>query len=150
MRATWAPIHSPTLVSPRLSQRAMKERLLKRGAHDARPATAADIGYTTHHRIDRSTICRDAAGCQASSHAMHKGRPALYRTAGASARTGSIGQLICYDVAVSQRLAPVVSGLLLGPIAERAGIPAAFQGTAVLLAAALVLLGSAHRFLRVR
>lgn len=47
----------------------------------------------------------------------------------------------------AQQLTPVVSGLLLGPIAEVHGIPAAFSTTAVLALLAGVLLACAHRSL---
>ena len=40
----------------------------------------------------------------------------------------------------TQQFTPVVSGLLLGPIAESRGIPAAFVATAALGAVALILL----------
>jgi SET family sugar efflux transporter-like MFS transporter len=45
------------------------------------------------------------------------------------------------------QLTPVLGGLLLGPIAETAGIPAAFAATAILSLVSLVLLVRSHRAL---
>jgi MFS family permease len=58
-------------------------------------------------------------------------------------RAGAAGGLYV----ATQQLTPVLSGLLLGPIAEAHGIPAAFAATAALGAVALVLMVSAHRAL---
>jgi MFS family permease len=46
-----------------------------------------------------------------------------------------------------QQLTPVVSGLLLGPIAEVAGIASAFSTTAILVAISVVAMALAHRAL---
>ncbi|MCL4465207.1 MAG: MFS transporter [Chloroflexi bacterium] len=62
------------------------------------------------------------------------------------ARAGTAGGLY---IAV-QQLAPVLSGLLLGPIAEALGIPSAFAATAALGVAALALFATAHRAVAVR
>jgi predicted MFS family arabinose efflux permease len=61
-------------------------------------------------------------------------------------RAGMAGGLY---VAV-QQVTPVLSGLLLGPIAETSGIAAAFATTAALGVVALALLAVAHRALVVR
>ena len=58
-------------------------------------------------------------------------------------RAGSAGGLYV----ATQQLTPVVSGLLLGPIAEAHGIPVAFAATAALGALALTLIVGAHRAL---
>jgi SET family sugar efflux transporter-like MFS transporter len=58
-------------------------------------------------------------------------------------RAGSAGGLY---VSV-QQVTPIIAGLVLGPIAETAGIPAAFGTTAALCLVALVLLARAHRAL---
>lgn len=60
-----------------------------------------------------------------------------------SGRAGAAGGLY---VAASQ-VTPLLAGLLLGPIAETSGIPAAFAATAVLCLVALVLLVRARRAL---
>jgi MFS transporter, SET family, sugar efflux transporter len=58
-------------------------------------------------------------------------------------RAGAAGGLYV----ASQQLTPVVAGLLLGPIAETSGIPAAFSATAVLCLMGFVLLARAHHTL---
>jgi SET family sugar efflux transporter-like MFS transporter len=58
-------------------------------------------------------------------------------------RAGSAGGLY---VAV-QQVTPLLAGLLLGPIAESAGIPAAFTTTALLCMVAVALLARGHRAL---